>query len=202
VVHTPEVTMLTTLLVLAGCGTEVYLNDQRGTEPEAEVVAPCVELDWYADADGDGYGHGIAFTSCDAPDGTSAEAGDCDDDDDAIHPAGTETCNDVDDDCDGALDGADSDLALLDETAALLVTFCWPDEDCGSVAWPLQPDGTWALGDYTGVWTWDECTGALAMTGGNTWYTGTTADGLSFTGTMYSDNNQQSGTWTAAWEPS
>ncbi|MDP2305821.1 MAG: putative metal-binding motif-containing protein, partial [Pseudomonadota bacterium] len=112
-------------------------------------------LTWYADADADGYGDlASAISACEAPAGTVAESGDCDDTDAAWHPgaaeddctdpndyncdgsvgyadadadgfaacaecddssaavspAATEVCNDIDDDCDGAIDDADASL--------------------------------------------------------------------------------------------
>ena len=70
----------------------------------------CTPQPWYADLDHDGYGDPAARTeSCDAPPGTVATAGDCDDDDAAVNPAAVETCNDVDDDCDGTVDDDPAD---------------------------------------------------------------------------------------------
>ncbi len=66
---------------------------------------------WYADSDGDGFGDDeSATTACDAPSGHVSAAGDCDDSDAAIHPEATEICNELDDDCDGAIDDEDDDL--------------------------------------------------------------------------------------------
>ncbi|MCB9742284.1 MAG: putative metal-binding motif-containing protein [Alphaproteobacteria bacterium] len=67
--------------------------------------------DWYADADGDGYGDPDAVSrSCDPPSGSVADDSDCDDGEAAVNPGATEVCNDVDDDCDGLVDDDDSDL--------------------------------------------------------------------------------------------
>ena len=54
--------------------------------------------------------------SCPAPedgdgDGFTVADGDCDDANPAVHPGAEEACNGVDDDCDGAVDAEDSDLA-------------------------------------------------------------------------------------------
>ena len=65
---------------------------------------------WYTDGDGDGYGSALSASSCAAPSGTSAQGTDCDDTDSAVNPGATEVCNTVDDDCDGAVDDADSSL--------------------------------------------------------------------------------------------
>ncbi|MFZ5480732.1 MAG: MopE-related protein [Myxococcota bacterium] len=72
-----------------------------------------VGSDWWVDGDGDGYGAGEATTACDAPDGSVANADDCDDTLARVSPAGVETCDDVDEDCDGSVDeGVGSDWWL------------------------------------------------------------------------------------------
>ncbi len=64
---------------------------------------------WYADADGDGYGDaGVATLACSAPAGYLADDADCDDSNAAVSPGATETCNDIDDDCDSEVDEADA----------------------------------------------------------------------------------------------
>ncbi len=66
---------------------------------------------WYADADGDGYGDAsISTTDCDAPSGYVADATDCDDADAAVNPDAQETCDGIDNDCDGLVDDDDSDF--------------------------------------------------------------------------------------------
>ncbi len=66
---------------------------------------------FYADADGDGFGSILDTQEACAPsDGWVADPSDCDDTDAGIHPQATETCNGIDDNCDGAVDeglGAD-----------------------------------------------------------------------------------------------
>ena len=57
----------------------------------------------YLDGDGDGYGALESRACQEAPDLVDI-AGDCDDDNPAVSPGGTETCNGLDDDCDGQLD--------------------------------------------------------------------------------------------------
>ncbi|MFH1466906.1 MAG: putative metal-binding motif-containing protein, partial [Pseudomonadota bacterium] len=64
-----------------------------------------VQGTWYADVDGDGYGDpALSTASCDPGAGWVAEATDCDDGDPAVFPGAEEVCNEVDDDCDGAVD--------------------------------------------------------------------------------------------------
>lgn len=60
---------------------------------------------WYYDFDGDGYGDSEVTTmSCDQPGSYVADSTDCDDAATAVNPAATETCNDIDDDCEGGVD--------------------------------------------------------------------------------------------------
>ncbi len=60
---------------------------------------------WYPDADTDSYGADLGeVLACSAPDGYLADGGDCDDADASIHPLAAETCDGVDEDCDGAVD--------------------------------------------------------------------------------------------------
>jgi len=65
---------------------------------------------WYGDADGDGYGDSSSTNiACSAPTGYVADDSDCDDGDATVNPGATETCNSVDDDCDGDIDEDASD---------------------------------------------------------------------------------------------
>ncbi len=60
---------------------------------------------WYRDSDGDGYGDPTyTHTSCEMPDGYSSNDDDCDDTLSVVFPDAEEYCNDIDDDCDGAVD--------------------------------------------------------------------------------------------------
>jgi hypothetical protein len=64
------------------------------------------ESTFYLDSDGDGYGSSTSITSCSTPSGYVANSSDCDDSNARISPAATESCNGVDDDCDGSVDEA------------------------------------------------------------------------------------------------
>lgn len=60
---------------------------------------------WYQDFDGDGFGDpNVVIVSTTAPAGYVAQAGDCNDSNNAISPNSTEVCNGQDDDCDGSID--------------------------------------------------------------------------------------------------
>ncbi len=67
---------------------------------------------YYPDADGDGFGDSDGMVlSCTPVPGFITQAGDCNDNDATVNPLGTETCNGLDDDCDGEVD---EDCVLLD----------------------------------------------------------------------------------------
>jgi alpha-tubulin suppressor-like RCC1 family protein len=95
-------------------------DDCNGTIDDGATASPC-----YVDQDGDGYGAGSSTTRCrDAsraaqgycPVGYTNVATDCNDANPTVRPGASETCNGLDDDCDGATD----DGALLS---------CYPDAD-------------------------------------------------------------------------
>ncbi|MCB9680088.1 MAG: putative metal-binding motif-containing protein [Alphaproteobacteria bacterium] len=92
---------------------------------------------WYADADFDGAGDPdtaiVACTWPGAPVRGVTTGGDCDDDDASRHPGALETCNGVDDDCDGQLDADDPDLTGAGITEA------WADDDGDGHGDPFRP---------------------------------------------------------------
>jgi hypothetical protein len=95
------------------CGDSID-NDCDGEIDEDDAPFP---LQWYRDADGDGYGDSsFAWPEelCGEPDDTSTswvtDATDCNDSDASINPGATEVWYDaVDEDCDDNLDDADGD---------------------------------------------------------------------------------------------
>jgi len=69
---------------------------------------------WYGDTDGDGYGDpGNTADACSAPSGFVADSTDCDDAAGSSNPGATESCNGVDDNCDGAVDESTASDATL-----------------------------------------------------------------------------------------
>lgn len=69
------------------------------------LVDEDVQGTFYADSDGDGYGEAsITTLACTAPSGFVANDDDCDDSNASIHPDALESCNEIDDDCDGEVD--------------------------------------------------------------------------------------------------
>ncbi|MFH1466160.1 MAG: MopE-related protein [Pseudomonadota bacterium] len=103
------------------------------TDPDASSDAPT----WYTDGDADGYGDpDNSSRSCAQPGGTVADGDDCDDGDPGVHPGAEETCDEVDQDCDGAVDEDATDL-----------TRSWADldgdgyGDPAAASWDCEPTG-------------------------------------------------------------
>ena len=95
------------------------LDDDCDGRIDEELVGATT---WYLDADGDGYGSELhADSDCDGvvPDGwVTGDAFDCDDTRADVSPAGVETCDGVDEDCDGETDEEATDASTW-----------YPDED-------------------------------------------------------------------------
>jgi hypothetical protein len=85
--------------------------DDADNDCDDQVDEDQSDLEWYRDADGDGFGDPAdSLEDCAAPAGYVPNDRDCDDDDDAINPDGIEVCGGVDDDCDDLVDEVDPDL--------------------------------------------------------------------------------------------
>ncbi len=84
--------MLVVWLGLFGCCALGDDPDTFGDDLDATLdTSTATATAWYADADADGYGKGaIVDRSCLPVAGAANNGDDCDDTDDAIHPAATE----------------------------------------------------------------------------------------------------------------
>ncbi len=77
-------------------------EDCDGVTDEADAVDAGT---WYADQDGDGYGDpATGASACTQPSGTTSDDSDCDDSDANIRPGVKESCDGIDDNCDGDVD--------------------------------------------------------------------------------------------------
>ncbi len=184
-------------------------NDCNGSVDEAGALG---EGTWYADTDSDGYGNAASSVdSCDMPSGHVSDATDCNDGDAAISPSGTETCNGVDDDCNGTVDGADASDATtwyvdldgdghgsttLTETACNASTgFVASSDDCNDLDAGVNPS-TAEVCDASD--TDEDCNGLAddndtGATGLNTFYLDDDGDGYGDASTSVSVCNQPSG---------
>jgi hypothetical protein len=86
---------------------------------------------YYTDADGDGWGDTLReVVDCTPPTGVITQAGDCDDEDATVSPAGQEVCGPADEDCDTLVDDADPSV-----DPSTYVSW-WPDLDADSYGDP------------------------------------------------------------------
>jgi hypothetical protein len=111
---------------------------------------------WYTDADGDGYGAGVAITSCIQPIGTVGVNGDCNDNIATIKPGATELCDGIDNNCNGSIDEGlgityyrDADGDGYGATAITTVTctgvpagYVLLSGDCNDAASQIRPNAT------------------------------------------------------------
>ena len=121
--------LLTACSVSEGVADNAYDCDDTNADinPDAEEVCDDVDnncdnvvdydavdrVTYYRDIDGDGYGiEAGSQVACEQPEGFATEVGDCDDNEPNANPGATESCDGIDNDCDGtvdvnATDGAD-----------------------------------------------------------------------------------------------
>jgi len=95
-----------------------------------------VLIAFYVDSDGDGFGAGEPTYACEAIDGMVENSADCDDSRSDIFPGTIETCDGLDNNCDGAVDNdavdgdpyyADTDGDGFGDSASLLISCGAPD---------------------------------------------------------------------------
>jgi len=78
---------------VSGCATQIL------------VLTITQPVNYYTDADNDGYGTGTPVPSCTPVPGTATVTGDCNDNNSAVNPGAAEECgNGIDDDCDSQVD--------------------------------------------------------------------------------------------------
>ncbi len=126
-------------------GADEYCNDVDddcdGDTDEDDAVGAAT---WYEDLDQDAYGNSeTGVTSCDRPTGYADNGDDCDDTDVTASPGSPETCDGVDDDCDGEID-EDFDL---DEDGYLDREGCGDGPDCDDSDASVHPGADDPEGD-------------------------------------------------------
>ena len=179
-------------------------NNCNGTVDEASAVDAST---WYTDADNDTYGNAsISQTACTAPAGHVADSSDCDDTSATTNPSATETCNGVDDNCDGSIDEGvlttwyadlDSDgygSAISQDACSAPAAYVSNNLDCDDVDTSVNP-GALEVCDASD--TDEDCDGAAddndpeGASGTTLYYPDVDGDGygdLSDAGTGYCDD--------------
>ena len=169
-------------------------NDCDGSTDDSSAINTST---WYRDADGDGYGtSATSVESCDAPTGYVDNTEDCDDTDSAVSPDAAEICDELDNDCDGSIDGTDATDAgewFTDSDGdgfgdASSSTFACDaptgtvddDTDCDDTDTAISPDATeicngGADDDCDGLA--DDADSDVDLSTGSTWYTDDDGDG-------------------------
>ncbi|MFN5091782.1 MAG: MopE-related protein, partial [Bacteroidota bacterium] len=151
--------------------------------------------DYYADADGDGFGTIAPTTLCSIQAGYVTNNTDCDDTNNAVNTAATEVCNSIDDNCDGFIDNG-----LAPGADLTLNTWTWTvQQNCSATPFDLtitfNANGTWFnnVGE-SGPWTLCENNFTLGFYDYITIYSGTLSNGV-ITGT-YDNTVDWSGCFT------
>jgi hypothetical protein len=122
---------------LAGNGNNAPTGDSPGAA-DVQWVFGCAGRTFFLDLDRDGYGSNALGTRLGcagdpAPTGFATMDGDCDENDEKVHPDAIEICNGTDDNCNGQ----------IDENAPAVMM--WPDGD-GDGYYKSPPTGTSKVG--------------------------------------------------------
>jgi hypothetical protein len=157
---------------------------------------------WYTDSDGDGFGQdGTEEWACSAPESSSAQSGDCDDSDSAIHPGADERCNERDDDCDDEIDEdvIDSEIAYQDSDGdgygdpATALERCPVDDelvlngnDCDDSNPTIHPEATELCNDID-----DDCDASTGEEGTALWHPADGSPSESWTETLSSGTSSE-----------
>jgi large repetitive protein len=142
---------------------------------------------WYLDADSDGYGQDTTtITSCIQPASYESASGDCDDFDAQINPNATETCDAIDNNCDGQIDegvqplwyyDADGDgygvLSATTRACSLPSGYANNPDDCDDLETTVYPSAP-EICDYLD----NDCNGQVDENVMNTWYLDADGDGF------------------------
>ena len=99
-----------------GLAEDCFTSEDDNCDADANDADALGCLDWYRDADADGYGSDIESRCACVASGeyTAMEDTDCDDGDASRFPAASESCDDIDSDCDGSKNDAEVLSACTD----------------------------------------------------------------------------------------
>ncbi len=162
-----------------------YCGGNDCDDTDAHIGAP---TGWFRDVDLDGFGAGEEEFACSQPEGFVGHNGDCDDTDKFVHPDMSETCNGIDDNCDGGIDDENITVwyrdADLDTYGSPLVTITQCNQPDGYVGNPsdcddedpqINPNATEVCNDGID----QDCNGIIDdADGSEVWYADQDADGF------------------------
>jgi len=144
-----------------------------------------VTTTYYLDSDGDSYGSSTSTEACSLPTGYAELDGDCDDTKKKINPGASETCNEVDDDCDSSTDEgvtttyyADTDgdgygdASSTTEACSVPTGYVTDDTDCDDTGGAIYPGATEVCNSGD-----DDCDSASDEGVTTTYYADTDGDG-------------------------
>ncbi|HMV68301.1 MAG TPA: putative metal-binding motif-containing protein [Myxococcota bacterium] len=158
---------------------------------------------WYVDDDGDGYGASTRnpISACARPAGYADRGGDCDDRQSRVNPGSNETCNSVDDDCDGAIDEGLAATYYADRDGDGWGSGLSPQQACSRPAGTAEragdcddnrastnPSATEVCNSVD-----DDCDGSIDEGMGSTWYRDADGDGDGNSGAYTQSCSQPSG---------
>jgi gliding motility-associated-like protein len=162
-----------------------------------------VQLTFYADTDGDGFGDAANTTlACSAPVGYTSDNTDCDDTNNTVYPGGTEICDLLDNNCDGNIDEgvqttfyADADGDGFGDAASTTLACTAPagfvsdNTDCNDGDNTVYPGATELCDGLD-----NDCNLLIDDNAGPTWYTDADGDGFGDTATAQNACTQPAGT--------
>ncbi len=161
----------------------IELCDGLDNDCDGTVDEDATDVDWFLDADGDGYGDSSdSVSSCERQVGRVLVGGDCMDGNPVVHPGRLEVCNAVDDDCDGNTDegGLGSVLGFRDSdmdgfgdvavtelfcTGALGAGYVTNAADCDDTTNEVRPGADDSCNSVD-----DDCDGSFDEDGAIDWY--------------------------------
>jgi hypothetical protein len=174
------------------------------------------DLLWYLDGDGDGFGEtgSASFVDCDpGVDAYASNQSDCDDGDASIFPGADETCDGLDNDCNGGVDDdpalfgtwyPDEDADGFGDSEASAVEGCVPGEawtdnadDCDDRIASVHPGALETCNDLD-----DDCNGSVDENADfyEAYYEDADGDGAGVDTIVYGCDEAQAGGVTNTWD--